>query len=95
MQLSNTVDGSGASMPCKLSTIFFAFLLLASWTVGQSTFGEIIGVVKDPGEGLVAGAQVTLVNVEEHDEHSATTDVDGGFHFVNLKPGENVTNPIK
>src|SRR6202521_2561277 len=47
----------------------------------------MIGVVKDPGQGVVPGAQVTLTNVDEHTRHSAATDTDGAFHFVNLKPG--------
>src|SRR5271169_942907 len=65
-------------------------VLLALQTMpsaAQSTFGEMIGVVKDPGEGVVPGAQVTLTCVDEHTQHTATTDVDGAFHFVNLKPG--------
>jgi len=53
----------------------------------QSTFGEVIGVVKDPGQGIVPGAQVTLTSVDERTQHTATTDADGAFHFVNLKAG--------
>jgi Carboxypeptidase regulatory-like domain len=53
----------------------------------QSTFGDIIGVVKDPGMGVVPGAQVTLTSVDEHTPRAATTDADGAFHFVNLKAG--------
>jgi Carboxypeptidase regulatory-like domain len=53
----------------------------------QSTFGEVIGVVRDPGQGIVPGAQVTLTSVDERTQHTATTDADGAFHFVNLKPG--------
>jgi len=30
----------------------------------QSTFGEVIGVVKDPGQGVVSGAQVTLTSLD-------------------------------
>jgi hypothetical protein len=73
----------------NLSGVFFVAVLIscAVPAYGQSTFGDIIGVVKDPGEGLVGAAQVTLTSVEEKDEHSATTASDGAFHFVNLKPG--------
>jgi hypothetical protein len=56
-------------------------------SAAQSTFGEMIGVVKDPGQGVVPGSQVTLTSVDEHTQHTAATDADGAFHFVNLKPG--------
>ncbi len=55
--------------------------------MGQSTLGEILGVVKDPSQGAVPGAQAILTNVEQRTEYSASTDAVGGFHFVNLKPG--------
>ncbi len=71
----------------KLSTLFLALLFSASWTIGQSTFGDILGVVKDPSQGTVLAAQVVLTRVEDKSEHSATTDADGAFHFVNLRPG--------
>jgi hypothetical protein len=63
------------------------FHLSAARLEAQSTFGEMIGVVKDPGQGIVPGAQITLTNVDERTQHSAVTDADGAFHFVNLKPG--------
>jgi len=73
----------------KFRCVLLALILFGSVIPSrcQSTFGDIIGVVKDPGQGLVAGAQVALTSAEEKDEHSATTDSDGAFHFVNLKPG--------
>ncbi|HMD40835.1 MAG TPA: TonB-dependent receptor [Candidatus Acidoferrum sp.] len=64
-----------------------ALLCLPGFGAGQSTFGDVVGVVKDPGQGAVGGAQVTLTNADEHTQHTATTDADGAFHFVNLKPG--------
>ena len=71
----------------KLSTLFLALLFSASWTIGQSTFGDILGVVKDPSQGTVLSAQVVLTRVEDKSEHTAMTDADGAFHFVNLRPG--------
>jgi hypothetical protein len=35
----------------------------------------------------VLAAQVVLTRVEDKSERSATTDADGAFHFVNLRPG--------
>src|SRR5467141_3088610 len=72
------------AVPC-LSILLFYFS--AAPLEAQSTFGEMIGVVKDPGQGVVPGAQVILTNVDDHTQHTAATDADGAFHFVNLKPG--------
>ncbi len=61
------------AMTC-LSILLFHFS--AAPLEAQSTFGE-----------MVPGAQVALTNVDEHTQHTAATDADGAFHFVNLKPG--------
>jgi uncharacterized surface anchored protein len=71
----------------KISACLMAILLLAPWTIGQSTFGSIIAVVKDPGEGTVAGAQITLTNLDDHAQRNTNADSNGAFEFVNLKPG--------
>src|SRR5712692_5394665 len=80
-------ESGDLAMLGKLSTLFFAILSSAPWAIGQSTFGDILGVVKDPSQGTVLAAQVVLTRVEDKSEHSATTDADGTFHFVNLRPG--------
>ena len=72
----------------RVLVLFFAVLFCwAGASAAQSTFGDIVGVVKDPEMGAVAGAEVKLTNADEHVEHAATTDAEGAFHFVNLKPG--------
>src|SRR5690242_2119786 len=75
------------AMSSKASVLLIAILFSASWTIGQSTFGDIVGVVKDPSQGAVPEAQVVLTRVEDKSQYPATTDADGAFHFVNLKPG--------
>jgi Carboxypeptidase regulatory-like domain len=42
--------------------------------------------VKDPSQGEVAGAQVMLTSLEDGSQRSTTTDGNGAFEFVNLKP---------
>jgi hypothetical protein len=74
-------------MSNKLTVLFFAVLLLAPRSVAQSTFGGILGNVKDPGQGDVAGAQVTLLSIDERSQRSTTTDANGAFEFINLKAG--------
>jgi hypothetical protein len=53
----------------------------------QSTFGGIVGVVKDPGQGAIAAAQIVLTNIDDRTQHNATTDTNGSFEFINLKAG--------
>ena len=53
----------------------------------QSIFGGIVGVVKDPGQGAIAAAQIVLTNIDDRTQHNATTDTNGGFEFINLKAG--------
>jgi hypothetical protein len=51
----------------------------------QSTFGGIVGVVKDPGQGAIAAAQIVLTNIDDRTQHNATTDTNGSFEFINLR----------
>jgi len=63
-------------------------LMCTVWPVaGQSTFGSIVGVVHDPSRAAVAGATVEIRSLEDNSTHSMTTDENGSFEFVNLKPG--------
>jgi len=64
----------------KLSTFLVAMLLSVPWAAGQSTFGGIVGVVKDPSQGAVAGAQVTLISLDDHSQRNAT--LPSSFHRV-------------
>ena len=53
----------------------------------QSTFGSIVGVVRDPTQSVVPGTVVTLRSLDDNSERTATVAGDGAFEFVNLKPG--------
>ena len=71
----------------KVSSVLMAILLSVPWAAGQSTFGGIVGVVKDPSQGAVAGAQLTLTSLDDGSQRNAGTDGNGGFEFVNLRAG--------
>ena len=62
-------------------------LAFPAWAGPQSTFGGIVGVVKDPGQGAVANAQLTLINLDDRTRRDSSTDTNGGFEFINLRPG--------
>jgi len=64
-----------------------AFGILSPPAGAQSTFGSIVGVVRDPTQLVVPGAIVTLRSLDENNTRAATVGGDGVFEFVNLKPG--------
>jgi uncharacterized protein (DUF2141 family) len=53
----------------------------------QSTFGSIVGVVHDATQAVVPGASVNIRRLEDNSVRSTTSDQNGSFEFVNLKPG--------
>jgi Carboxypeptidase regulatory-like domain len=74
-------------MSRMLCLLLLSALLFVPCVVSQSTFGGIVGVVKDPGQGGIPGAQLVLTSLDENTQRSAITDENGAFEFINLKPG--------
>src|SRR5580658_4191920 len=60
----------------------------ASPLVAQSTFGTILGTVRDSSGALLQGAQVTLVNTGTTAARTEVTDASGGYAFRNIDVGE-------
>ncbi len=72
----------------KLSWVFCVVLAVSTIVMAQSTTtGAIGGVVTNPNKEVVSGAAVTVLNVETNKEDSSTTDDQGRFKVVNLRPG--------
>src|SRR5277367_2230848 len=84
---SCTAEVEALAMYRSIALLILGIVLSAPELMSQSTFGSIVGVVRDPGEGTVAGAQLTLTNLDDRAERDATADANGAFEFVNLKPG--------
>jgi hypothetical protein len=79
---------SGMSKIVQLSFVIFMVLGLSAVATAQSTTtGAIGGVVTNPNREVVSGAAVTVLNVETNKEDSGTTDDQGRFKVVNLRPG--------
>ena len=79
-----------SSLICRSVLSSLLFFLAFSWApaFGQSTFGEIIGTVRDASGAMVNGAKVTLVNTGTAIEHAVTTDSAGSYSFLNLEAGQ-------
>ncbi len=54
----------------------------------QSTFGDILGIVRDSSGAIVQGAEVTLVNTGTTATHTTTTDDSGNYAFKNVDVGK-------
>ncbi len=62
-------------------------LLLAAGLQGQSTFGVVVGSVKDPSGAVVGGAGITLTNTGENVARDTKSTADGSYEFQNVKAG--------
>ncbi len=74
----------------KASRLLLAFFLVALTGVrlpAQSTFGTILGIVRDSSGAMVPGAQVTLVNTGTAATRSTATDTGGNYAFKNIDVG--------
>ncbi len=69
----------------------FLFLLVFGFSdtlMGQSTFGTVVGTVKDPTGAVVINAMVELFNVGTNATHTSRSDQDGTYQFENVDVGE-------
>jgi Carboxypeptidase regulatory-like domain len=62
--------------------------LLTGLSMAQSTFGEFVGIVKDPSGAVVANCNVTVKNLGTSVTRTAVTDSTGSYTVVNLEPGD-------
>ena len=75
---------SALALPCLLLIVS----LLPLKTVAQSTFGSIVGTVKDSSGAVIPGATVMLTNIGTAAERTVVTDQHGDYSMVNLNPGK-------
>ncbi len=82
-----------ACPPIRMRSVFHPALSLVCIVAfcqaarAQSTFGTVLGTVKDPSGSSVSKAKVDLVNTGTNAEHSAITHSDGTYEFVNVEIG--------
>ena len=91
--LSSTVRAAGCyrghrmSVARRLLLTTFTMLLLSLAALAQSTAGRILGTVTDQSGASVAGATVTVTDVQRGTARTLTTDASGGYVVPNLQPG--------
>ena len=65
--------------------VFTAILIGVSNSHAQSTFGAIVGDVKDPTNAVVGKATVKITNADENISRQVLTNSDGSYEVLNLK----------
>src|SRR6267143_345861 len=61
--------------------------ILSGVALGQSTFGTILGTVRDQSGGVMPGCAVSVENVGTSLRRSTLTDENGFYAAPNLEPG--------
>ncbi len=61
--------------------------LLPAVVHAQSTFGTILGVVKDPASAIMVGVKVVVTNDETNISHATRTNDTGNYEVTHLNPG--------
>jgi hypothetical protein len=74
----------------SIGRVVAALLLSLIFSLGgvraQSTFGTILGTVKDNSGAVVPGAAVRLTNTDENTSRETTTNGNGDYEFLNSLP---------
>jgi Carboxypeptidase regulatory-like domain/TonB dependent receptor len=70
-----------------LTLAVFCVLALCQACYSQSTFGTVLGTIKDPSGSLIPMANVELMNTGTNALHSTLTNVNGTYEFVNVEIG--------
>lgn len=70
-----------------LFLLFIGVVMNSSKLLAQNATGAIVGIVHDPSGNVIAGAQVTLLDVTKSQTVAATTNNLGYYSFPVVQPG--------
>src|SRR5579862_4752066 len=79
------VRHSSPRLSCFVAVL--AVLLFSAALNAQSTFGTVLGTVKESSGAVVSAAKVTLTNTGTNSKHSTLTNDAGSYEFVNVEAG--------
>ena len=77
-------------VPCRTLLFYVTCCLLivfAHLAPGQTTFGTIVGTLRDTSGASVPGVNVTVSNEKSGETYSRATDASGNYSFETLIPG--------
>ncbi|HXZ42751.1 MAG TPA: carboxypeptidase regulatory-like domain-containing protein [Terriglobales bacterium] len=67
--------------------LFGTLSLLIVTGSAQTTFGSLVGTVRDPSGAVVPGVAITVTNVGTGERRTTKTDANGNYEVLNLMPG--------
>ncbi len=71
----------------QIGRLLFMLCLTVAPLAAQSTFGTLLGTVQDASGAVVAGAQITVTEVDTGIQRTAVSDSRGDYQVFNLLPG--------
>src|SRR5258705_8768884 len=72
---------------CFLTAVFLIFLFLAFGSEAFAQSAQLTGIITDDNSALIAGAQITLTNVDTSVTRTAVTNADGYYSITFVPPG--------
>jgi len=87
---SRTISPSRDGRAAVATRLLLASLTLLSFSgtsLAQSTVGRILGTLTDQSSAAVAGATVTITDIQRGSSRSVTTDDSGNYTVPDLQPG--------
>src|SRR5439155_23373390 len=82
-----TISHNFSILSRAILTIFWTTTLTLSVASGQSTFGTILGTVRDQSGALMPGCMVTVENLGTSLRRAIVADERGSYNAPNLEPG--------
>ena len=80
-------ESAGNPLPISRVISLLAFVLLATALLGQTFRARVQGLVTDESKAAIAGASVTLLNVNTGGKVTRSTSETGLYVFDNVDPG--------
>lgn len=71
----------------RILSVVFLILIAAASTIAQSTFGSFVGTVQDQSGSVVAGALITITNLDSNTGRNTTTNNSGQYQLLNVPSG--------
>src|SRR5271165_6173050 len=85
LQLSGTMSSAPIRRIC--ATVLLGLSLTSTSMYGQSTYGAIIGTVKDTSGAVVGNVSIKVTNTDENESHEVKSNNNGNYELLNILPG--------